>query len=496
MTTNRPGEYLTDLVRELCRLPKETEWVEFKVNSDRPREIGEYISALANSAALSGKAFAYLVWGVSDEDHEVVGTSFDPGSAKVGNEELENWLLRLLAPRIDFRFLKASVDGFSVVVLEIDRAFRHPVRFKGQEYIRVGSYKKKLKDFPEKERALWRTFEQTPFEERIAVERVRDEEVLRLLDYPAYFDLLDHPLPENRAGILDALARDRLIRRSDAGGWNVTNLGLVLFAKHMEGTDSLRRKAMRVIQYRGTSRIETLRERVETKGYASGFEGLIRSIHDLLPTNEVIEEAIRKTAPRFPDPAVRELVANALIHQDFFITGAGPMVEIFEDRIEITNPGAPLVDTQRLVDSPPRSRNESLASFMRRVGICEERGSGWDKIVFQSELHQLPAPLAEVVEDNTRVVLFAPRPLSSMDKTERVRATYFHACLRYVNRGYVTNSSVRERFGIAARNSAQASRLIAEAIDEGVIVPDDPKAALKLRRYAPWWAKEGNSTVI
>lgn len=496
MTTSRPAEYLADLVRELCNLPGETEWVEFKVNADRPQEIGEYISALANSAVLSGKAFAYVVWGVSDEDHAVVGTSFDPNSTKVGNEELENWLLRLLVPRIHFRFLKAPVGGFPVVVLEIARAFRHPVRFQRQEYIRVGSYKKKLQDFPEKERALWRTFEQTPFEDRIAVERVRDDEVLRLLDYPTYFELLDLPLPENRGGILDALARDRLIHRSDAGGWNVTNLGLVLFAKHMEDTDNLRRKAMRVIQYRGTSRIETLRERVELKGYASGFEGLIRSINDLLPFNEVIEEAIRKTVPRFPDPAVRELVANALIHQDFFITGAGPMVEIFEDRIEISNPGAPLVDTQRLVDSPPRSRNESLASFMRRVGICEERGSGWDKIVFQSELHQLPAPLAEVVEDNTRVVLFAPRPLSSMDKTERVRATYFHACLRYVNREYVTNTSVRGRFGIAARNSAQASRLLAEAIDEGVIVPDDPNAALKLMRYAPWWAKEGNSTVI
>ena len=496
MTTPQPAEYLADLVRELCKHPKETEWVEFKVNTDRPQEIGEYISALANSAALSGKAFAYVVWGVSDEDHEVVGTSFDPGSAKVGNEEIENWLLRLLAPRIHFRFLEVSVDESPVVVLEIPRAFRHPVRFRGEEYIRVGSYKKKLRDFPEKERALWRTFEQTPFEDRIAVERARDDEVLRFIDYPAYFELLDRPLPENRGGILDALARDRLIHRSDAGGWNVTNLGLALFTKHMEDTDNLRRKAIRVIQYRGTSRIETLRERVETKGYASGFEGLIRSINDLLPTNEVIEEAIRKTVPKFPEPAVRELVANALIHQDFFITGAGPMVEIFEDRIEITNPGAPLVDTQRLVDSPPRSRNESLASFMRRVGICEERGSGWDKIVFQSELHQLPAPLAEVVEDNTRVVLFAPRPLSSMNKTERVRATYFHACLRYVNREYVTNTSVRGRFGIAARNSAQASRLLAEAIDEGVIVPDDPNAALKLMRYAPWWAKEGNSTVI
>ena len=137
---------------------------------------------------------------------------------------------------------------------------------------------------------------------------------------------------------------------------------------------------MRVVQYRGNGRAETLREQEGAKGYASGFKGLIDYIHGVLPTNEVIERDLRKTVPMFPQLAVRELVANALIHQDFFATGAGPMVEIFDDRIEITNPGEPLVDTDRFVDTPPRSRNETLASLMRRYRICEERGSGIDKV--------------------------------------------------------------------------------------------------------------------
>jgi len=155
MNALQSPEYLEDLVRELCKLPGETEWVEFKVNVGRFEEIGEYISALANSAALSGKAYSYVVWGISDEYHEVVGTNFDPNSSKVGNEELESWLLRLLEPRINFRFLKTSIEERSVVVLEISRTFNQPVRFQGQEYVRASSYKKKLKDFPEKERALW-----------------------------------------------------------------------------------------------------------------------------------------------------------------------------------------------------------------------------------------------------------------------------------------------------------------------------------------------------
>lgn len=190
----------------------------------------------------------------------------------------------------------------------------------------------------------------------------------------------------------------------------------------------------------------------------------------------------------FPELAVRELVANALIHQDFFVTGAGPTVEIFEDRIEITNPGEPLVDTQRFVDTPPRSRNEALASLMRRFRVCEERGSGIDKVVFQVELFQLPAPLFETAENSTRTVLFSHKPLSAMDRADRIRACYLHACLRYVTRQPMTNGSLRQRLGIADQNIAVASRLLGEAVDTGFIVVADPQAGTRNRSYLPFWA--------
>ena len=353
MSSERSRDYLVSLMHELCALPRESEWVEFKVNDAEPQAIGEYISALANSAALVGQAFAYLVWGVHNDDHAIVGTHFDPHAARVGNEELESWLLRLLEPKIDFRFFRVEIEGHSVVLLEIGRAVRHPVRFSGQEFIRVGSYKKKLKDYPEKERALWRIFDQTPFEDGIAIERASGDDILRFLDYPTYFDLLERPLPANREGIFEALRDDRIIRSSNAGGWDVMNLGAILFAKRLDAFHTLRRKSVRVIQYRGNGRTETLKEQEFNKGYASSFEALISTINALLPANEVIGEALRKSTPMFPELAVRELVANALIHQDFFVTGAGPTVEIFDDRIEITNPGEPLVDTQRFVDTPP-----------------------------------------------------------------------------------------------------------------------------------------------
>jgi predicted HTH transcriptional regulator len=489
LTRDRPSSYLVTLVRELTQLPTEAEWVEFKRDNDDPREIGEYISALSNAAALLGKPSAYLVWGVADSTHEIVGTSFAPRTAKVGNEELENCLLRLLEPKIDFRFFELEVDGRNVVLMEIDRAFRHPVRFQGQELIRVGSYKKNLKDFPEKERELWRALDRTPFETGMAAENLSSDEVLSLLDYPSYFDLMKRPLPAVADGILAALESDELLRANDAGQWDITNVGALLFAKRLEDFPRLRRKAVRVIQYRAGSRLDTIKEQEGTKGYASGFAGLISYINGLLPANEVIEQALRTTVRMYPELAVRELVANALIHQDLFVTGAGPMVEIFEDRMEITNPGLPLVSPERFLDTPPKSRNEVLAALMRRMGICEERGSGVDKVVFQTELFQLPAPIFEVVGESTRSVLFAHRPLAEMSKEDRVRACYLHACLKYVNRSFLTNKSVRERFGIEPQNIAYASRLIKEAVEAGVIAPFAADAAPKMMKYVPWWAQ-------
>lgn len=473
---------------ELCSLANETEWVEFKINNDKPDEVGEYISALSNSATIRGKSHAYMVWGVNNETHDLVGTTFKLGSAKIGNEELENWLLRLLSPKIYFRFYEFQMDSKDVVVLEIEKATNRPVQFKGSEYIRVGSYKKLLKDFPEMERELWRTFDSVHFEEMMAIEHIEETEVLNLLDYPKYFDLLGLPLPEDRVKIIEKLSEEEMIIKNDAGKWDISNLGAILFAKRLSDFKLLKRKSVRVIQYKGNSRIETIREQEGTKGYASGFEGLIEFINNLLPRNEVIGKALRKEFPMYPELAVRELVANAIIHQDFSIRGTGPIIEIFSDRMEITNPGIPLVSPYRFIDTPPKSRNEALASFMRRIGVCEERGSGFDKVVSETEFFQLPAPIIEVTEEHTKVILFAHIPFKDMSKEDKIRACYLHACLKYVTREYMTNTTLRQRFGLEDKGISSASRIIKDAIDSDMIKALDPDTAPRYLKYIPFWA--------
>lgn len=489
MAVDRDLVYLQSLLKELCSLSQETEWVEFKHNNDDVALIGEYISALANSAALLGKQSAYVVWGVQNDTNEVIGTEFKPTRARHKGQEIESWLLQKTAPKIHFRFYEfLAANQQPAVILEIHAASHTPVQFDGTEYIRVGSYKKKLRDFPEKERELWRVFDRIPFEQQSAAENLDADQILKLLDYPAYFDLTNQPLPEGRQGILNALSADNLIQQEDSGRWKITHLGGILFAKRLDSFKTLERKSVRLIHYKGNSRVETIRELTGTKGYAVGFEGLIDYLNTLLPANEEIGKAFRREVAMYPELVLRELIANAIIHQDFNLSGTGPMIELFEHRLEITNPGIPLVDTQRFLDSPPRSRNEALASFMRRINICEERGSGIDKVIAQIELYQLPAPIFEQTEQHTRVVLFAYKDFKDMDSEDRVRACYQHCCLKYVNREPMNNTSLRERFSIAEGNSAIASRVIKLTVDAGLIRLHDPKANRKAYRYVPFWA--------
>ena len=246
---------------------------------------------------------------------------------------------------------------------------------------------------------------------------------------------------------------------------------------------------MRFVEYRGPGRTEALREHEETGGYGASFHRLMDHLRARLPGVETMEGPFRRTVLDYPDLAVRELVANALIHQDFSVSGAGPMIELFAGRLEITNPGQPLVDARRFLDSPPVSRNERLASLMRRFELCEERGIGIDRVVAEVERRLLPAPRFEAPPGGTRVVLFARREPGKMDREERIRAIYQHACLKWVSGAFATNGSLRKRFGIVENNRATVSRYLREAVDAGVIAPFDPDAAPRYRKYRPFWAE-------
>jgi ATP-dependent DNA helicase RecG len=210
--------------------------------------------------------------------------------------------------------------------------------------------------------------------------------------------------------------------------------------------------------------------------------------NDQLPQNEEIGPAFRRSVRMYPAIAVRELIANALIHQDLSRRGAGPLVEIFENRVEISNPGLPLIETLRFIDEPPTSRNETLARFMRCLNLCEERGSGIDKVIAEIEIFQLPAPDFRTTSQSTVAFLYGPRQFAQMDAEERIRATYQHACLKYVLGERMTNASLRSRLGITQPNYSMVSRIIRDAVKSSLVKPHGGATSGKGASYLPFWA--------
>lgn len=478
-------EQLIELLNNLVKQPKESEWVEFKLNFHSEAEIGERISALANGAAIHNQDYGYLVFGVEDKTQIIKGTSFRPKQHKKGNEELENWLAQRLNPRIDFRIYEFDFDeNRHIAVFVVPSAHNKPVDFLHKSYIRVGSITRKLAEFPEKERKIWRKSGK-PYELDIAKDNLSTADVIRLLSTETYFDLMKLPYPSNQNGVIEKFIDDNLVVKSR--GYGITNLGAILFAKNLAEFESVQRKSVRVIVYKGKNKVETVREQIGAKGYALGFTGLVEWINSQLPANEEIGKALRTESRMYPEIAVRELVANALIHQDLSVKGF-PMIEIFSDRIEISNPGNPLITPDRFIDSYI-SRNEKLADLMRRMGFCEEKGSGLDKVIFYNELFQLP-PISVITDENrTRVTIFSYKRLNDLDKREKIRACYQHSCLKWVSYDKMTNQSLRDRFSIDDKNAAIASRIIKDTFEAGMIKEDDPNnKSRKHRSYVPFWA--------
>ncbi len=476
------------LIDDLRQLAAEASWVEFKHNNTDASLIGKLISALSNAARLIDEPFGYVVWGIRDGDHEAIGTTFLPSKQSQNNQPLELWLTQRLQPNIAFTFKSVMYRDQQLVLLEIPAATNSPVEFDRQAFVRIGSTTHRLSDHPERLKALWAKLQSYAWETGLAADFLSGDEVLERLDYVKYFAMTGQPLPDNRKGIFDKLAADNLICIDVGGHWSITNLGAITFAKQLaDFSPSVARKEVRFVRYAGISRADPVTFRLEGKsGYAIDFTDLIDFIDRLMPRNEFIGKAFREERPLYPAIAIRELVANALIHQDMTVTGAGPLVEMFVDRIEITNPGQPLVEPDRFLDFPPRSRNEALASLMRRMRLCEEQGTGIDKVFFAVELHQLPPPDFLAHGNAVRAVLYAPRRFADMTPQERVRACYQHAALKYVSGQRMKNASLTERFGIDSQNAAQTSVVLRQTQKAGLIRPADP--VHPRTGYVPFWA--------
>jgi predicted HTH transcriptional regulator len=384
--------------------PSESQNLEFKEAKTQfsQDKLCRYCVAIANEGG------GHLVLGVGDSlPRPVVGTSAYPNVLETAEKLF-------------------SVLGFRVEVQEVMHrngrvvVFRVPSRPRGTAYDYQGTYlmRSGASLVPMSEDRLRGIFAEgePDWLEQVSRADVSAADVVDLLDTQTFFELLNLPYPTTQTAVIDRLLGERLIERN-GHGYNILRIGALLLAKQLRAFTDIALKAPRVVVYNGRSKVETRLDQIGTKGYAVGFQGLVGFVQSQLPQNEIIEDALRREVKLVPEIALRELVANALIHQDFRVEGMSVMIEVYDNRVEISNPGEPIVPVERFIDGY-QSRNERMADLMRRFSICEEKSSGIDKVISAVEGFQLPPPDFQSSFRRTVVIIYGPRSFEKMDRAE------------------------------------------------------------------------------
>lgn len=472
------------LQESLLPVPHEVNELDWKARvSDNKDRLAEHLMAFANQ-----RNGGTLAFGIGNEGVPIgIGAS---AIAQVANT-LANLGRDAIEPALVIDHAAVDFSGATVLLVCIPEQAVKPVHRRGKSieetWVRSGGTTRKASR--QEVGALMLNSATPRWEELRASSLIELDEVQRLLDLETIAKLLQRPLPD-RPETLATWLMEEGITVPDGRGHYITNFGAIAAARKLDDFPSLDRKRIRVIRYRGTNKVETVDELLGQRGYAVGFEGLIGHLKRVLPHSEVIQQSLRTEVTVFPEIALRELIANALIHQDFSVTGAGPMVEIYDDRIVVTNPGTLLPGKRpdRLIGTTPESRNEKLASSFRRFRICEERGTGFQKIVGAIELFGLP-PLELAPQENAfRVTIGAPRKYADMSTAERIEACYQHAVLQYVSSKTLTNTTLRGRFKLHDKQRNQITNLISDAVEAQRIKRKDAGSGKKFAEYVPYWA--------
>ncbi len=354
-----------DIIRELLEYDSEREWFEFKVNRFEPDELGEYISALSNSAAMAGRKYAYMVWGVDDKTHETVGTDFDC-NRDVKNEPLKHYLARQLSPDVNFVFEDVYIDNKKLTLLTIPAAKTVPVSYARERYIRIGSSKENLRKYPEKESFLFEvlrhglpTLENTP-------SRYQDLTFEQLLIYYGAKGLKLNP---------DTFKKNLSFYTED-GKYNML-AQLLSDDSHMQ---------IRVAVFSGRTKADSMYSVREF-----GNQCLLYSLDEVLRYGDVLNiiqaderdrVVERKEVPLFENDAFREAVINAFVHNRW-VSGNEPMITVFSDRIEILSRGslAPEQTMEGFFAGESVPVNKKLSEIFLQLHISEKTGRGVPRIV-------------------------------------------------------------------------------------------------------------------
>ena len=471
------------LRNSLYPIPTELNELDWKSGlSPKTDKLTQHLCAFANH-----ENGGFLVYGVNDN-----ATMFSITKEQANEiiKTLGNIALHNLSQSIQIQHDTIEYEGNALLFIYIPEQPEKPVYLRGKtiydSYHRSAGQTVKMSKVSVK--FMISASYGISFESQIAMSDLSAENVLQLLDYKRFYERLDKNVPKSTDTIISMLTDYDFVLQNE-NALSITNLGAILLANDIRNFLHLKGKTVRILRYTGTNNLVLDKEYTFVNGYAAGFEDMVDYIMKNLPQQEIIKGAIRKNKTEYPRRTIREFLANSLVHQDFSVTGSQVMVEIFTDRVVMTNPGAPLNDVNRFIDLPPHSRNEDMAQSLLLLNICERRGSGVDRAIEALEEALMPPPKFAKGDFFTRVFIYGAQKLSAMSKQDKIRACYQHCCLLHENNKEMTNQSLRERFEIDKNNYPIASRIINDTLAAGLIKIADPEnVSRKFASYVPYYA--------
>jgi predicted HTH transcriptional regulator len=471
---------------------QENEVIEFKQGKADELTIGKYISTLSNSACKSFKKYAYLVFGVKDDTKEIVGVNFKLNDKKVGSESLSFWLNKMLDPKTDFKLYDFDYSGKQVSFIRIAAAEIAPIKFQNIAKIRVDSQIKNLNSYPNLEKIIWDNCKGSSFEMQAAMLNVNYFKISELLDIESLYQSLDIIKPPSEDAIISKLVNLGLILSSSnqKNSYHITNMGALSLAKDLSHFESVALRGVRVINYDTKSKAKAFSDEYFSEGYALSFLKIFKEIYDsknLKTGEESFEEGIRQNQIYYSKTTLRELLINSMVHQDFNEHQNGPIIEIYPHKIVFINSGYPMIKTERFLDLEA-SRNSKLVNFFNKLGICEDRGSGIDRIYGDIEARAMPAISYQLEVEKTKATLSFNQDFEKMTKKDKILSCFQHCAFKYIEDDYMNNSSLTRRFNLKNKSSSVISKIIKMTLEANLIKPADPDNHSKRHAsYVPFW---------
>ncbi len=343
---------------------------------------GEYISALSNGAALKSRPFGYLIFGIDDVTHEVKNTTYDFQKEKVGNENLENWLRRLLSPDIPFTVHTVEYAAkHRVVLFEIPAAYIHPTSFAGRDYIRIGSCRQDLHRYPSEAKKLWEALNHTSYEQAVSVnQNLHFTEVMMVA---------------RKRGVDFSEDRFNTLRMLDSNG-RFNNLALLLSDENPH--------VVKFAVYKDDSLNFSVKEEF-TGSWLLMLDQAFKYVNLYNTTSATIgSELARTEVQSYPDPSLREMVVNAFGHMDFSFP-SDIKIEFYKDRVEVSSPGSIYRTTiEEVLKGKQSFRNPNLIFVLSKFKYIENYATGIRRTNAAYEKSGLK-PLYDVTENFFTAIL-------------------------------------------------------------------------------------------